>query len=134
MVGLFPDVVVDTMALVLRLEKRRMPERSKSYFEEVEANSIRLFIPAMVLAEIGYLSERKRIDCSLGDVKIYLQQFSSVEVYPLTLDVIQTAFQVLDIPELHDRLIAATASYLNLSLVTNDPVITASASVRTIWG
>jgi predicted nucleic acid-binding protein len=31
-----------------------------------------------------------------------------------------------DIPELHDRLIAATAMHLDLPLITNDPVISKS--------
>ena len=40
---------------------------------------------------------------------------------------------ITDIPELHDRLIAATARIHNVELITNDPVIQASAFVRTIW-
>jgi len=43
------------------------------------------------------------------------------------------AIQISDIPELHDRLIAATARQLNLELITNDSVIRSSAFVKTIW-
>lgn len=38
-------------------------------------------------------------------------------------------FEIKDIPELHDRLIAGTAKYLNLPLITNDPIILKSESV-----
>ena len=40
------------------------------------------------------------------------------------------ASEITDIHELHDRLIAATARYLDLPLITNDPVIRASEFVN----
>jgi predicted nucleic acid-binding protein len=42
----------------------------------------------------------------------------------------KTASQIDDIPEFHDRLIAATARYLDLPLITNDPVIIRSTFVQ----
>ncbi len=39
----------------------------------------------------------------------------------------------MSIPELHDRLIAGTAKYLQKELITNDPVIAKSKHVKTIW-
>ena len=50
--------VTDTMAVILRLERRKLGQRIKNIFEKSETGQITLFIPAMVLAEIGYLSER----------------------------------------------------------------------------
>jgi hypothetical protein len=47
--------------------------------------------------------------------------------------VLQSAAQITDIRELHDRLIAATARLLDVALITNDPVIHASAFVKTVW-
>ncbi len=132
-VQLYPDVVVDTMALVLRLENRRMPEFAKAHFGSVEEGASILYIPGMVLAEIGYLSERKRIDCRLSDVRTYIEMFTNVNVCPLSFEIVQTAFSIHDIPELHDRLIAATALHLELRLITNDPVITASTKIKVIW-
>ncbi|MFO8084776.1 MAG: hypothetical protein R6U27_10710 [Desulfobacterales bacterium] len=37
-----------------------------------------------------------------------------------------------DIPEMHDRLIAATARHLDLPLITNDPVIRDSEFVEVL--
>lgn len=50
--------VVDTMAVVLRLEKRMLSVPVKEVFARAEAGDVDLFIRAMVLAEIGYLSEK----------------------------------------------------------------------------
>ena len=47
--------------------------------------------------------------------------------------IISAASQISDIPELHDRLIAATARNQLCSLLTNDPVIQAFSFLSTIW-
>lgn len=121
------------MALVLRLENRRMPERARQLFSLAESEGLQLIIPAMVLAEIGYLSERNRIEISLITVSEYVSRYQTVAVYPIDFDVIKACFQINDIPELHDRLIAATAFHLQCELITNDPKIEASLTVETIW-
>ncbi|MFQ6120855.1 MAG: PIN domain-containing protein, partial [Methanosarcinales archaeon] len=89
--------------------------------------------PAMVFAEILYLSEKQRISISLSEVADYLKKHPYYKEYPMSFAVIQSAAQITDIRELHDRLIAGTARLLNLDLITNDPIIQASAFVRTIW-
>ena len=50
------NFVTDTMSLVLRLEKRKAPMRVKNIFHKAETGGVDLFVPAMVLAEIGDLS------------------------------------------------------------------------------
>jgi len=45
---------------------------------------------------------------------------------PLGLEILKAASEIKDISELHDRLIAATARYLNIPLITNDAVIIGS--------
>lgn len=125
--------VSDTMAVVLRLEKRRISLAVKEVFAKAEAGDVNLFIPAMVVAEIGYLAERKRIDTSLNSVLSYVQEWSTISVDAMTEQVVIKAFQISDIPELHDRIIAATASYYNAPLITNDPLIAASKFVETLW-
>ena len=39
--------VTDTMALVLRLEKRKLPERVRAIFEHAETGDAEIFIPAI---------------------------------------------------------------------------------------
>ena len=87
----------------------------------------------MVLAEIGYLSERKKIDTNLIEVSSYCQRHPSVQVAPMTEEVIHKSFKIDDIPELHDRLIAGTAYSKNLEIITNDPMSIDSNYVTTTW-
>jgi PIN domain nuclease of toxin-antitoxin system len=127
------SMVTDTMAVVLHLEKRRLPQRVRSLFEDAEKGNRKLYIPAMVLAEIGYLSERGRIDVSLKDVIHYGTTHPTIEVLPITAEVMIRTFEIDDIPELHDRIIAGTALRKKLMLITNDPVISRSQYVTAIW-
>jgi PIN domain nuclease of toxin-antitoxin system len=126
-------VAIDTMALVLRLEHRRLPQQVRTLFAEAEEGRRHLLIPAMVLVEIGYLSERGRIDLTLDEVRRYCARCPTVEEVPLTQSVIIHSFGIDDIRELHDRLIAGTASYRNAPLLTNDPLITRSRHLTVIW-
>jgi predicted nucleic acid-binding protein len=127
------EFVTDTMAFVLRIERRRLGPKAKSAFDSAEAGSALIHVPGIVLAEILYLSEKKRIQADLSSVSNYLTQFANIREYPLSLAVAQSAAQIHDIPELHDRLIAGTARLLQRELLSNDPAIQASTSVGTIW-
>lgn len=125
--------VVDTMAVVLRLEKRKLGRKVKAIFDEAEKGRATLFVPAMVLAEIGYLSERNKIDTNLKEVRDYCLKYPTVQVEAITEEIIHKSFEIDDIPELHDRIIAGTARLKNLELITNDPMIIDSKFVTTIW-
>ena len=125
--------VTDTVGLVLRIEHRKSGQKARAHFEAAETGNTTIYIPTMVFAEILYLSEKRRIQISLGEVEEYLMRYPNYKEYPMSFSVIQKASEITDIPELHDRLIAATARLLNLELITNDPVIAGSTFVRTIW-
>ncbi|MCC5924433.1 MAG: PIN domain-containing protein [Crocinitomicaceae bacterium] len=61
--------VTDTMALILVLEKRKMPKKVKAIYEEAQKGNVKVFIPSIVLAELAYLSEKQRIDTNISEVK-----------------------------------------------------------------
>ena len=121
------------MALILRLESRKMGPNGKACFISAEKAEASLIIPAMVLIEFCYLSEKNRIESNLKDFKIYRNKFESITLEPITEEVIEKTFEIVDIPELHDRLIAGTALKAKAKLITNDPVISGSKFVEVIW-
>lgn len=56
--SLASEYVTDTMGLVLRLEGRQMGAQAQTIFAAAEAGQTVIHIPAMVMAEILYLSEK----------------------------------------------------------------------------
>jgi predicted nucleic acid-binding protein len=131
--SLAPEYATDTVALVLRLEGQQMGAQAQTNFAAAEAGQIVIHIPGMAMAEILYLSEKGRIRASLADVVQHQQTFPTYRECPMTRAVIETAAQITDIRELPDCLIAATARWLNVALLTNDSVIQRSAFVTTVW-
>lgn len=86
--------VTDTMALVLYLEKRKMPVLVKQSFEDTEKHASEIIIPVMCLAEVAYLHERGRIQVKLSDVSSLLLAFSGFSVHPIDLPVIEHSFAI----------------------------------------
>ncbi len=126
-------VATDTMALVLRLEQRKLPQQIRNIFSEAEHGDCQIAIPAMVCAEIGELSERGSIDVTRDDVRTYCTQHPAVTESAFTQAIVTHRCIIDDIPELHDRLIAGTASYQQIPVLTNDPVLTQSQNLTVIW-
>jgi predicted nucleic acid-binding protein len=128
-----PAYVTDTMAIVSYLGKRKLPISVKQIFQNADVGLVQIYIPSIVLVEIGYLFEKNRIDVSPNDVIEHISSFSCYCEQILNFDIIVESFKITDIPELHDRLIGGTAKYLNIELITNDPLIQASTFVKTVW-
>ena len=125
--------VTDTMAIVSYLSKRKLPLSVKQIFQSADLGLAKILIPSIVFVEIGYLSEKARIDVSLNDVLNHIASFANYSEQSLSFEIIVESYKISDIPELHDRLIGGTAKLLDIELITNDPLIQASAFVKTIW-
>jgi predicted nucleic acid-binding protein len=122
--------VTDTQALVkFMIGKKVINERSHQAFESADRGEVTIIIPAIVLMEVLYLFEKNRIDVGLLQTEDLFKS-QNYQFEPLSFEILKTASEINDIPELHDRLIAATARYLDLPLITNDPVIRDSSFVE----
>jgi len=91
---------------------------------------------SITLAEIVYLSERGRINSTTLDLLLRVVENDDallVEI-PLDRNIALTLRQVdrSQIPDLPDRIIAATALYLNVPVISRDRRIQLS-SIDTIW-
>ncbi len=128
------DYLVDTVALVRHLRAaRNLGSKARSILRQADRGQHQVFISGVTLMEILYLSEKKRIAINLESVRNLLIERDNYQVFPVDMDVVATAALVDDVPELHDRLIVGTAKWLQVAILTNDPVISASKHVETIW-
>ena len=102
----------------------------------VAAEGNQVAFSSITLAEIVYLSERGRIDAAtLGRLLRAVDGENAVlaEV-PFDRNIAQSLMRVerSQIPDLPDRIIAATALYLGLPLISRDRKIQLS-DIETIW-
>ncbi|MDQ3011592.1 MAG: PIN domain-containing protein, partial [Acidobacteriota bacterium] len=105
-------------------------------YDACDRGQITIYIPTMCLVEIVYLQEKGRIT---ADLKTKLDaELSSgatgLRLADLTDKVVEAMALIarLEIPEMPDRVIAATAMHLNLSLISRDRKIR-SSRVTTVW-
>ncbi len=125
--------VIDTQALVKFLNgKKVINDTIDLILKKADAGENIIIIPSVVIFEIGYLYEKHRIPISIEDIRTILRDSMNYVEEKLSIEIIESAFEITDISELHDRLIAGTARYLNLPLITNDPDILASSFVTCV--
>ena len=122
--------VTDTQALIkFMMGQKVINKKCHHAFLSADQGESIIIIPAIVLMEMLYLFENNRINIGLIQTEELLNS-RNYQFEPLSLEILKSATEINDIPELHDRLIAATARYLDAPLITNDPVIRKSAFVK----
>ena len=131
-----PDLVIDTHIAVWALtEPHMLSVNAKAALVAAEANGI-IYVSSMTLIELVYLTEKGKV---APDVLMLLRDAlddltTAYRLYEIDRTVADTVVLIprTIVPEMPDRIIAATALYLNLPLVTADHKIQAS-NVQTIW-
>ena len=124
--------VTDTQALIkFMIGKKVINDRSHQAYKSADKGEATIIIPAIVLMEVLYLFEKNRIDINLLQTEDLFKS-QNYQFEPLNFEILKTASEIDDIPEMHDRLIAATARHLGLPLITNDPVIRDSEFVEVL--
>lgn len=129
--------VVDTHALMWYADERwhKLGRDARRAFEQVEQGDGVIFIPSLVMIELGEAARRGQIALPEGVSRYGRRLFSSGRFLPadLTWEIVERAEELLVIPERGDRLIAATALELGYPLITRDPEIAAVAGLELIW-
>ena len=132
------NCVADTHALIWYLYA--MPELSvdaKNYMDNAAAAGGYVFVPTISFVEIIYLAERNRLGANvLPRINAAIQTANGVLkpielTHQITVSMSQIPRSI--VPDMPDRIIAATALHLNLPLVTKDSKIRALQNIQTIW-
>jgi PIN domain nuclease of toxin-antitoxin system len=127
------SVAADTHAAVWLLgNDKRLTRTAVSAFDAAQ----RILVPSICLVEITYLVEKRRLDAAV--LPRLLDEFdkpdTALALAALDLGVALSLQDIsrFDVPDLPDRVIAATALHHRVPLVTRDRKIRC-AGVETIW-
>lgn len=95
-----------------------------------------IFLASISLVEIHYLIEKGRVPATVLDriTDALTDPAAALELASLTFDIAQAVARIprATVPDMPDRIIAATALHLGVPLVSRDRKIQAS-SIQTIW-
>ena len=131
-------VVADTHTIIWYLRSpEKLSTNALTSLDNALNNGESIFISAISLVEMNYLVEKNRIP--VGSLEQLLQLIDdplvNLVVVPLDTPLARAFTQIPReiVPEMGDRIIAATALYLGLPLVTKDHKIRNLSNIQTIW-
>ena len=129
-----PRFVADTHALwwFLRFPKRLSPAAS-AVFQLAKTGNATIIVPAIAVAELYFLSVKMRQPFVPSALLDALASVSGIELSSLGRGQLEKLDELHEIPEMHDRLIAAESFVRSAPVVTRDEVLTNSARVETVW-
>jgi len=131
------DVVTDTHAIIWYLEdSSRLSQEANKIFNACDRGELFVHIPTICLVEMEYLKEKGRIPELLKrelDAEL-MSGSSGLLVVEMTFEIVKHLPDVPReiVPDMPDRIIAATAIHLGLPLISRDKKIQLS-EVTTIW-
>ena len=126
--------VLDTHALWWYLvAPQRLSAAARSAFKLAETGNATLVVPAIVVAEIFFVSvkvgEPYPPDSLLDD----LASSDAFEFSELGRAQLGLLARLGDVPEMHDRLIAAESVAHGAPVVTRDATLVGSPNIETLW-
>lgn len=128
------EYLADTVAIVRYLRGHpALGPQAAQILREADAARHHVYLSAITLMEVLYLSEAKKVDVRLDELIEHVSSSVNYEIVPVNADVVLAAAEVDDVPELHDRIIVGTAKWLGVPILTGDGIISKSSHVKTIW-
>lgn len=129
--------VADTHAALWYLfADSRLSVTARIAFDTAGASRRKILLSVISLAEVVYLVEKNRLPASAYfDLKRALQDPDHVlQEAPVTAEIVDAMLGVprTDIPDMPDRIVAATAVYFDVPVISRDGRIHASG-VKTVW-
>lgn len=114
----------------------KLSSTAKDFIRATAARSEQIAVSAISMAELVYLIEKNRLPASAYDDLLRAVN-SPAHVFTeaaLTAEVVESMRHVprSDVPDMPDRIVAATALYFRVPVISRDARIRA-ASLHTIW-
>ena len=129
--------VADTHAALWYLLKNpQLSAGARQFIDNAAVSGHDVLVSPISLAEVVYLVEKKRLPVSAyQELKGALADPAYViEEAPFNAEIVDAMRQILrgDVPDMPDRIVAATAAYFNVPVISRDSRIRSSA-IRTVW-
>jgi len=125
--------LLDTNAIIRHFAQTgKLGTNAKKIILQGEKNQHRLHISIISLMEILYLAEKTRIPLTLEEIVTALDSKSCYSIINFDVEILQVADKIR-FYELHDRLILATAKFLDVPVISSDSKFSDVEGIEVIW-
>jgi predicted nucleic acid-binding protein len=125
--------LLDTVTIVRHFSGRgKIGAAAAQILDTIEEGDDLLVISVVSLMEIMYLAERHRISINLRETLAKIGASSKYTIINLVPEILQVA-ESITFPELHDRLILATAKWLDVPIISSDGAFETVSGIEVIW-
>jgi PIN domain nuclease of toxin-antitoxin system len=132
-----PDVpvyIADTHALFwYRRDPSRLSAAADAVFRLAFAGGAYILVPAIVVAELYYLTQKLGSGISPSTLLADINGSREFVFSALGQAQLERLEDVDDVPEMHDRIIAATALVQGAAIITKDESLRHSKAVEVVW-
>ena len=126
--------MVDTHALWWYLfSSERLSTDAAAVFLRAATGEATIIIPAIVVAEFYYLSIKLRDPVAPSELMDMVRTARGMELSDLGMAQLEKLDMLQEIPEMHDRLIAAEALTLDSPVITRDRAFSDSPQIQSVW-
>ena len=129
-----PVYVTDTHALFwYRRDSSKLSPAADAVFRLAFAGGAQIMVPAIVVAELYYLTQKLGTAQTPSDILADIKGSREFVFSELGQADLENLVRVNDVPEMHDRLIAAAALTHGAVIISKDESLRRSTTVDVIW-
>ena len=122
--------VLDTHVLIWYFTgSKRLKTGIKEKIDEVRNKGDHLLVPTIVLAEALAIAEKGKIKFDFKEMYQLIRNKEEFEIVGFGSEILEKAMKI-KIPEIHDRIIVATAKFYRAGILTKDKVMLESGEVE----
>lgn len=125
--------LLDTVAIIRHFSgKGRIGHTAAAILNAIEARDDLFVISVVSLMEIMYLAEKHRITINFQETLERLETSAKYLIVNLSPEILRVA-EAIEFDELHDRLILATARWLDIPILSSDGEFDHIPGITVIW-
>ena len=131
------DVIIDTNIVIWYFSQLSLPSVYAQTSIDKALRNGNIFVATVTIVELTYLVEKNKIplDVLTAVLNALDDPSSALQIIELTRDISETISKIPRsvVPDMPDRMIAATALHLGVPLITSDSDIRKLKNIKTIW-
>ena len=128
------NYLTDTHALLWHFtDSPKISPKTKDLFNQCERGECIIFIPSIVIAECLSIFDKKKLDFNFKALFERIRKSANYVIMPLDHKILLQMIETREVPELHDKIIVATAKLLDLPLITKDSFLLNLKTISAVW-